>query len=52
MKSVQTQVILSIVASVILLIAYALYTEVMRENAYLSRTIEVQKNQKVLDIIH
>jgi len=38
-----------IVASVILLIAYALYAEVMRENAYLSRTIEVQENQKVVD---
>ena len=38
-----------IVASVVLLIAYALYAEVMRENAYLSRTVEVQKNQKVID---
>ncbi len=38
-----------IIASVILLMAYALYAEVMRENAYLSRTIEVQENQKVID---
>ncbi len=38
-----------IVASVILLVAYALYAEVMRENAYLSRTIEVQEDQKVVD---
>lgn len=38
-----------IVASVVLLIAYALYAEVMRENAYLSRTVEVQENQKVID---
>lgn len=38
-----------IAASVILLIAYALYAEVMRENAYLSRTVEVQKNQKIVD---
>ena len=38
-----------VVASVILLISYALYAEVMRENAYLSRTIEVQENQKVID---
>ena len=38
-----------IVAGVILLISYALYAEVMRENAYLSRTIEVQDNQKVVD---
>lgn len=40
---------MTIIASVILLIAYALYAEVMRENAYLSRTIEVQENQKVVD---
>lgn len=39
---------LVIVASVILLISYALYAEVMRENAYLSRTIEVQEGQKVV----
>ena len=38
-----------IIASVLLLAAYALYAEVMRENAYLSRTIEVQKDQKVVD---
>lgn len=37
-----------ITASVILLVSYALYAEVMRENAYLSRTIEVQENQKVV----
>ena len=35
-------------ASVILLISYVLYAEVMRENAYLSRTIEVQEGQKVI----
>lgn len=38
-----------IAASVLLLISYALYAEVMRENTYLSRTIEVQENQKVID---
>ncbi len=38
-----------ILASVILLISYTLYAEVMRENAYLSRTVEVQKGQKVVD---
>lgn len=38
-----------VLASVILLLSYALYAEVMRENAYLSRTIEVQENQKVVD---
>lgn len=31
------------------LIAYILYAEVLRENTYLSRTIEVQENQKVVD---
>lgn len=38
-----------ITASVVLLISYALYAEVMRENAYLSRAVEVQENQKVVD---
>lgn len=38
-----------IVASVVFLIAYVLYAEVLRENTYLSRTIEVQENQKVID---
>ena len=40
---------LVITASVILLVSYALYAEVMRENAYLSRTVEVQKDQRVID---
>jgi len=35
-----------IVSSVIFMIAYIIYAEVLRENAYLSRTIEVQENQK------
>jgi protein-S-isoprenylcysteine O-methyltransferase Ste14 len=38
-----------IAASAILLISYALYAEVMRENAYLSRTVEVQEGQAVVD---
>lgn len=38
-----------IVSSALLLISYALYAEVMRENAYLSRTVEVQENQTVVD---
>ena len=38
-----------IISSVIFIIAYILYAEVLRENAYLSRTIEVQENQKVVD---
>ena len=39
---------LVIVASVLFLIGYATYAEVMRENAYLSRTVEVQENQTVI----
>lgn len=39
----------SIGAAVVFLIAYVLYAEVLRENTYLSRTIEVQENQKVID---
>ena len=38
-----------IVSSAIFILAYILYAEVLRENAYLSRTIEVQENQKVID---
>lgn len=37
------------VAAALFLIAYLLYAEVLRENAFLSRTIEVQKNQTVVD---
>lgn len=39
----------TILASVVQLAAYGMYAEVMRENAYLSRTVEVQKNQTVVD---
>ena len=38
-----------IISSVIFIISYILYAEVLRENAYLSRTIEVEENQKVID---
>ena len=38
-----------ILASVIFLLSYILYGEVLRENVFLSRTIEVQKEQKVID---
>ena len=38
-----------ITASVLFLVAYALYAEVMRENAYLSRTIKVEQGQTVVD---
>jgi protein-S-isoprenylcysteine O-methyltransferase Ste14 len=39
----------TITASVLFLASYALYAEVMRENAYLSRTIKVEEGQKVVD---
>lgn len=39
----------SYVAAVVFLLAYALYAEVLRENVWLSRTVEVQENQKVVD---
>lgn len=38
-----------ITASVLFLIAYILYAEVLRKNTYLSRTIKVEENQKVID---
>ncbi len=38
-----------IAAAIVFLAAYALYAEVLRENTYLSRTIEVQEGQKVID---
>ena len=38
-----------IIASLLFLVSYGLYAEVMRENAYLSRTVKVQENQKVID---
>lgn len=39
----------TITAAVLFLASYALYAEVMRENAYLSRTIRVEEGQKVVD---
>lgn len=38
-----------IISSCLFLLSYLLYAEVMRENAYLSRTIGVEENQKVID---
>jgi protein-S-isoprenylcysteine O-methyltransferase Ste14 len=38
-----------IISSIVFLIAYLIYAEVLRENAFLSRTIEVSDNQKVID---
>ena len=35
--------------AVVFIVAYMLYAEVLRENTYLSRTIEVQEGQKVID---
>ena len=40
---------ISYIAAVIFLLAYCMYAEVLRENAYLARTIEVQEGQKVID---
>ena len=39
----------SIAAAVLFLLSYLLFAEVLRENAWLSRTIEVQENQRVVD---
>jgi protein-S-isoprenylcysteine O-methyltransferase Ste14 len=36
-------------AAAVFLLGYVMYAEVMRENVWLSRTIEVQENQKVVD---
>ena len=40
---------LIVAACVIFLVSYLLFAEVLRENAYLSRTIEVKEGQKVVD---
>ena len=39
----------SLGAAVVFLLAYGLYAEVLRENTWLSRTIQVQENQTVVD---
>lgn len=41
--------IVVIIASAIFLLAYIMYAEVLRENEYLSRTVEVSEDQKVVD---
>lgn len=38
-----------IAAAIVFLAAYLMYAEVLRENTYLSRTVEIQKHQKVID---
>lgn len=40
---------ISWLAVVVFLMGYGMYAEVLRENTYLSRTVEVQENQKVID---
>lgn len=40
---------ISIGAAAVFLLGYVMYAEVLRENAYLSRTIKVQEGQKVID---
>lgn len=40
---------IAIAFAVVFLVGYALYAEVLRENTYLSRTVEVQENQEVID---
>ncbi len=41
--------IVIILSIILFILSYILYAEVLRENTYLSRTIEVQKDQKVID---
>ena len=41
--------IVVVIASILFIISYILYAEVLRENTYLSRTIKVEKNQEVVD---
>ena len=41
--------IISITAALLLLVAYLVYGEVLRENAFLSRTVEIQEGQTVID---
>ena len=48
-KWIELPNIVVIISSVLFVLAYILYAEVLRENTYLSRTIEVQENQKVVD---
>ncbi|MBR2721455.1 MAG: isoprenylcysteine carboxylmethyltransferase family protein [Clostridia bacterium] len=39
----------TVIGVILFLVAYILYAEVLRENTYLSRTVEVQENQTVID---
>ncbi len=46
---IKLPIAVSIAATVVFLIAYVIYAEVLRENAYLSRTIKVEEGQSVVD---
>lgn len=48
-KWVELPNIVVVISSIVFILAYILYAEVLRENAYLSRTIEVQDDQQVID---
>lgn len=48
-KWLQLPGLVSKIGVIVFLISYAMYAEVLRENTFLSRTIEVQENQKVVD---
>jgi len=48
-KWIEISNITVVISSIIFIISYIIYGEVLRENTYLSRTIEVQKDQKVVD---
>lgn len=48
-KWVELPNIVVAISSIVFILAYILYAEVLRENAYLSRTIEVQDDQQVID---
>lgn len=48
-KWIEVPNVVVIIGCVLFVIAYILYAEVMRENIFLSRTIEVQEGQKVID---
>lgn len=39
----------TIISGIVLLLSYGFYARVMKENAYLSRTVEIQNNQKIID---
>lgn len=41
--------VVTIISGIVLLLSYGLYARVMKENAYLSRTVEIQNNQKIID---